>query len=103
MRTSIIAIVALLPTLAFAQQGTPRKTDTPPPTDKTLPLKGAARSNSCAEFGPGFVKRVGDVARIPFGKAGMHDWPQIHERYGPLVWKTVYRILRDHTEALDCF
>jgi RNA polymerase sigma-70 factor, ECF subfamily len=33
----------------------------------------------------------------------MHDWPQIHERHGPLVWKTVYRILRDHTEALDCF
>ena len=33
----------------------------------------------------------------------MHDWPQIHERYGPLVWKTVYRILRDHAEALDCF
>ena len=33
----------------------------------------------------------------------MHDWPQIHERYGPLVWKTVCRILRDHTEALDCF
>ena len=25
------------------------------------------------------------------------------KRYGPLVWKTVYRILRDHTEALDCF
>jgi RNA polymerase sigma factor (sigma-70 family) len=33
----------------------------------------------------------------------MHDWPQIHERYGPLVWRTVYRILGDHTEALDCF
>ena len=33
----------------------------------------------------------------------MNDWPQIHERHGPLVWKTVYRILRDHTEALDCF
>jgi RNA polymerase sigma factor (sigma-70 family) len=33
----------------------------------------------------------------------MHDWPQIHERYGPLVWQTIYRILGNHTEALDCF
>ena len=33
----------------------------------------------------------------------MHDWPQIHERYAPLVWGTVYRILGDHAEALDCF
>ena len=33
----------------------------------------------------------------------MHDWPQIHERYGPLVWQTVYRILGNHTEAQDCF
>jgi RNA polymerase sigma-70 factor (ECF subfamily) len=33
----------------------------------------------------------------------MHDWPQIHEQFGPLVWRTVYRILGDHAEALDCF
>ncbi|MBR0753833.1 hypothetical protein JQ604_16735 [Bradyrhizobium jicamae] len=59
MRKSIIVIVALLPAVAFAQQGTPKKTDTSPTIDKTLPLKGTARSNSCAEFGPGFVKVEG--------------------------------------------
>jgi RNA polymerase sigma-70 factor, ECF subfamily len=32
----------------------------------------------------------------------MHDWPEIREQHGPLVWRTVYRILRDHAEALDC-
>jgi RNA polymerase sigma factor (sigma-70 family) len=32
----------------------------------------------------------------------MDDWSQIHEQYGSLVWATVYRILDDHTEALDC-
>jgi RNA polymerase sigma factor (sigma-70 family) len=33
----------------------------------------------------------------------MEDWERIRERYGPLVWKTVYKILGDHTESLDCF
>ena len=67
MRRSIIAIVALFPTLAFAQQGTPKKTDTPPTTDKTLPLKGTARSNSCAEFGPGFVRVEGTGSCVKVG------------------------------------
>jgi len=33
----------------------------------------------------------------------MEDWERIREQYGPLVWKTVYRILGNHTESLDCF
>jgi RNA polymerase sigma factor (sigma-70 family) len=33
----------------------------------------------------------------------MEDWERIRERYGPLVWKTVYKILGNHTESLDCF
>jgi RNA polymerase sigma-70 factor, ECF subfamily len=32
----------------------------------------------------------------------MHDWSEIREQHGPLVWRTVYRILRDHAEAHDC-
>ncbi len=32
----------------------------------------------------------------------MHNWPEIREEHGPLVWRTVYRILRNHAEALDC-
>jgi hypothetical protein len=59
MRKSIIVIVALLPAVAFAQQGAGKKPDSSPTTEKSLPLKGTARSNSCAEFGPGFVKVEG--------------------------------------------
>ena len=33
----------------------------------------------------------------------MHDWEQICETHGPLVWSTVYRVLNDHTRALDCY
>ncbi|HUE17306.1 MAG TPA: sigma-70 family RNA polymerase sigma factor [Planctomycetaceae bacterium] len=33
----------------------------------------------------------------------MPDWRQIREQHGPLVWGTVYRILANHAEALDCF
>ena len=32
----------------------------------------------------------------------MHEPQEIRDRYGPLVWSTVYRILRDYSEALDC-
>lgn len=31
-----------------------------------------------------------------------HDWQQISDRYGPLVWKVVYRVLRSHSDAADC-
>jgi RNA polymerase sigma-70 factor (ECF subfamily) len=33
----------------------------------------------------------------------MHELEEVRRRYGPVVWKTVYRILRDHSEALDCY
>jgi RNA polymerase sigma-70 factor (ECF subfamily) len=32
----------------------------------------------------------------------MDDWNDVYERYGSLVWATVYRILCNHAEALDC-
>jgi RNA polymerase sigma-70 factor (ECF subfamily) len=31
------------------------------------------------------------------------DWSQIVEQYGPLVWTTVYRLLRHDADAADCF
>ena len=33
----------------------------------------------------------------------MTDWNQIPETYGPMVWRTVARILRHQDDALDCF
>ena len=32
----------------------------------------------------------------------MNNLEEIRSRHGPLVWSTVYRILRDHAESLDC-
>jgi RNA polymerase sigma-70 factor, ECF subfamily len=31
------------------------------------------------------------------------DWSQIVKQYGPLVWTTVYRLLRHDADAADCF
>jgi RNA polymerase sigma-70 factor (ECF subfamily) len=36
------------------------------------------------------------------GNDGMDEWKDVYERYGSLVWATVYRILGNHAEALDC-
>jgi RNA polymerase sigma factor (sigma-70 family) len=33
----------------------------------------------------------------------MSDWQELRERYGPLVWTTVYRVLGNLDEAQDCF
>src|SRR5436190_219942 len=32
----------------------------------------------------------------------MDEWPEVYERYSSLVWATVYRILVNHAESLDC-
>lgn len=32
-----------------------------------------------------------------------HDWQAIVEGYGPLVWRTAYRLLGNHADAADCF
>lgn len=31
------------------------------------------------------------------------DWQQIVKEYGPIVWRTAYRLLGNHTDAADCF
>ena len=33
----------------------------------------------------------------------MTDWPQIVQRYGPLVWRTAYRLLNHEADACDCY
>jgi RNA polymerase sigma factor (sigma-70 family) len=33
----------------------------------------------------------------------MKDLEEIRSRHGCLVWNTVYRILRDHADSLDCY
>lgn len=33
----------------------------------------------------------------------MHNWDKICDESGPLVWTTVYRVLNDYAQALDCY
>src|SRR5262249_40694353 len=33
----------------------------------------------------------------------MTDWPLILAEHGPSVWRTVYRLLDHHADALDCY
>jgi RNA polymerase sigma-70 factor (ECF subfamily) len=33
----------------------------------------------------------------------MSDWPSIVAEHGPAVWRTVYRLLDHHADALDCY
>jgi RNA polymerase sigma-70 factor (ECF subfamily) len=34
---------------------------------------------------------------------GVVDWSQIVQQHGPLLWTTVYRLLRNDADAADCF
>src|SRR5262245_44487940 len=33
----------------------------------------------------------------------MTDWPSILAAHGPTVWRTVYRLVGHHADALDCY
>ncbi len=70
MRNTLFAIVAaaLLPaSIALAEQPSDRKPDKPAGTGRLLPLKGAAAGNSCAAFGPGFVRVDGTETCVKIG------------------------------------
>jgi hypothetical protein len=67
MRMSL-AIVATLVAISSAAAEPPLrpKPDRTPHADKTLPLQGT-KSNSCAAYGPGFVKVEGTGSCVKIG------------------------------------
>jgi hypothetical protein len=66
MRNFLLAILMLSGTSqVLAEQARPLKLETPVTTDK--PLKGKASSNSCAAYGPGFVKLEGTDTCVQIG------------------------------------
>jgi len=72
MQNTLLAIVAaaLLPaSIALAEQFSHRKPDKPTASGRLLPLKGAAAGNSCAAFGPGFVRVDGTETCVKIGGA----------------------------------
>ena len=69
MRKSLLVIAALLlPTSsALAQQPGLQKSEKAAASGKTLPLRGASSANSCAAYGPGFVKVEGSDTCVQVG------------------------------------
>jgi hypothetical protein len=69
MRKSLLAITALMLSAfgAPAQQSGLKQSDRAAPSGKTLPLKGASSANSCAAYGPGFVKVEGTGTCVQVG------------------------------------
>lgn len=68
MRKFFLFIFALLcVSSALAESTRPLKLDTPAAIDKSAPLRGKASSNSCAAYGPGFVKVEGTDTCVRVG------------------------------------
>lgn len=81
MRTSLLVIVVVVVPASMALIGPSRsqKLDKPATTSGTaLQVKRAGASNSCAAYGPGFVKvegtetcvKIGGAVSIGFGSSG---------------------------------
>jgi hypothetical protein len=80
MRNTLLAIVvAVLPaSIALAEPSSSNHKPDKAAPGRLLPLKGAAASNSCAAYGPGFVKvdgtgtcvKIGGAVSIGAGAAG---------------------------------
>ena len=70
MRNTLLAIVvAVLPaSIALAEPSSNHRPDKATP-GRLLPLKGAAGSNSCAAYGPDFVKVNGTETCVKIGGA----------------------------------
>ncbi len=69
MRNILLAIaVAMLPAAA-AESPSSQKPDKPVASGRLLPPKGAAAGNSCAAYGPGFVKLDGTDTCVKIGGA----------------------------------
>ena len=67
MRSLLVIIAMLCASAATAESSRPLKLDTPASTDKSAPLKGKASANSCAAYGPGFVKVEGTDTCVQIG------------------------------------
>ena len=63
----LVIIVAGWPALVLAQQTGQQSSTKLPPSGKVLPLKGAARDNSCAEYGAGIVRVEGSGTCVKVG------------------------------------
>ncbi len=69
MRNILLAIaIAMLPAAA-AEPPSSQKPDKPVTSGRLLPPKGAAAGNSCAAYGPGFVKLDGTDTCVKIGGA----------------------------------
>ena len=67
MRNILLAIaVAMLPAAA-AEPPSSQKPDKPVASGRLLPLKGAGAGNSCAAYGPGFVRLDGTDTCVKIG------------------------------------
>jgi hypothetical protein len=70
MRNALfVVIAATLPAVALAEPSGRQKSDKAAISGKQLPVKGAARGNSCAEYGAGFVKLEGSDTCVKIGGA----------------------------------
>ncbi|THD62534.1 MAG: hypothetical protein E7813_20385 [Bradyrhizobium sp.] len=64
-----IAVAALPAAAAAAEPSSILKPDKPTASDKLLPIKQPGAGNSCAAFGPGFVKLAGSDTCVKIGGA----------------------------------
>lgn len=64
-----IALVALPPASVAVGEQAPGQKSGKPLAGKQLPAKGASNSNSCAVYGPGFVKIDGTETCMKIGGA----------------------------------
>jgi hypothetical protein len=64
-----IAVIAMLPASMAAELSRGQKPDKPTNSGRLLPLKGARNRNSCAAYGPGFVKLDGTGTCVKIGGA----------------------------------
>jgi hypothetical protein len=72
MRNTLVAIVVavLLPApVALAEPSSRQKSDKPASPDRLLPLKASGAGNSCAAYGPGFVRVDGSETCVKIGGA----------------------------------
>lgn len=67
MRSFLFIAALLYASSALAESTRPLKLDKPAITDKSAPLKGKGSSNSCAAYGPGFIKLEGTDTCVQIG------------------------------------